>query len=196
MDEVREEEVEDEGPPRRAAWHLVLILLLTMGLGAMVAYHTAQPGEPPPANPVAEARPGPHDLMIVPGQRVDVVTLGLNVEEVEKRWGKALIRPTEDGQVYQFDQMAVTLLVREDRVESILVKNEAFRTRGGAVVHGDIDLVMRELGKAYEYEKKADMAYGVRYWDKGIHFVVEKTVITSIQVSEPVFGHSPEPGEP
>lgn len=190
---MAEEELEER--PRRAAWPLLLILAVAMALGAVVAYHATRPEAQP--SPVAVvARPGPNDFMIVPGQRVDVVTLGLDVGEVEKRWGKALIRPTPDGLVYQFDQMAVTLMVREDRVMSILVKNSLFRTRGGASVNGDVDVVVRELGKTFEYEKKDEAVYGVRYWDKGIHFAVEKTVITSIQVTEPVFGQTPEPGGP
>lgn len=185
------EELEEK--PRRAAWPLVLILLLTMGLGAVVAYYTTRPETVPHTLVV---RVGPQDLMIVPGQRVDIVTLGLEVGEVEKRWGKALIRPTQDGLVYQFDQMAVSLMVKEDRVQSVLVKNTAFRTRGGAAVGGDVDVVVRELGKSFEYDRQDPTHYGVRYWDKGIHFSVEKTVVTAIQVSEPLYGHEPEPGAP
>lgn len=190
---MQELEPTEEEKPRKAAWPLVLVLLLTMILGTLVAVHTSHPDESP-ATPV-EARPGPNDLTIVPGQRVDVVTLGLKVDEIERLWGKALIRPTQDGLIYQFDQLSITLMVRDERVQAVLVKNPAFKTRGGACVGGDVDVVMRELGKSFEYDKKHETAYGVHYWDKGIHFSVEKTVITSIQVSEPVFGPSPAPGE-
>lgn len=182
-----------EEKPRRAAWPLVLVLLTTMVLGAVVAYYTTRPESVPHR---VQVRVGPQDLMIIPGQRVDIVTLGLDVSEVEKRWGKALIRPTQEGLVYQFDQMAVSLMVKDDRVQSVLVKNTAFRTRGGATVGGDVDLVVRELGKAFEYDRQDPTHYGVRYWDKGIHFSVEKTVVTAIQVSEPIYGHEPEPGAP
>jgi hypothetical protein len=154
----------------------------------VVAYHTTRPE--PVASP-AEARPGPNDMGIVPGHRVDVVTLGLDVGEVERRWGKALIRPTEGGLVYQFDQLGVSLMATEGRVNSILVKNPAFRTRGGSAVQGDVDTAIREFGKAFEFEQKPTTPGRIQYWDKGIHFTVEKTVITSIQVSEPVLAPSP-----
>ncbi|MCE7874278.1 hypothetical protein DYH09_28440 [bacterium CPR1] len=182
------EETEEDGPPRRAAWPLVLTLLVTLALGAVVAYHTTRPE--PVASP-AEARPGPNDMEIVPGHRVDVVTLGLDVVEVERRWGKALIRPAEGGLVYQFDQLGVSMMTSEGRVSSILVKNPAFRTRGGSAVQGDVDTVIREFGKAFELEQKPGNPDRVQYWDKGIHFTVEKTVISSIQVSEPVLAPSP-----
>ncbi|MEW6277043.1 MAG: hypothetical protein AB1758_00370 [Candidatus Eremiobacterota bacterium] len=171
-------------PRRKVPIHLVVILAVAVLLGLAVAIHSNAPPQPASV-PVG---PGPEDRTIVAGLRVDLVTLGMPARAVEKRWGQATMRPTESSLIYRFDSLGVTLGVRDDKVESILVKNPALRTRGGVGVGSDVDQVIREFGTRYEFEGDPKSAYKLQYWDKGIHFTVEKDNVASILITQPVLG--------
>jgi hypothetical protein len=169
---------------RRASPALLAILAACLVVALLAVLGNLPLTAPAPA-PAAE--PGPHDGRLVPGQRVDFIRLDLPIEEVEKALGAGKIRPAEGGSLaYVYEQVGLTLGVQQGAVVSVMTVSPHFRTANGVGVGSDVDLVVRTFGQGYEYDKRSDEDYYLRYWASGIHFQVEKTRVVSITVTPPV----------
>ncbi|MGE0495401.1 MAG: hypothetical protein AB7S38_39715 [Vulcanimicrobiota bacterium] len=157
---------------------LASLLLLLLAVGAeVVSRPRLEPGPPVTA--------GPEDLLIVPGQRVGFIMLGLAVSELENKLGKSIIRPAHDAQLHVYPEAGISLSTRGGHIVSILVKNPQFKTRSGIGVGSDVDAVMRTFSEHYEYEGD-EKHYNLHYWAVGIHFLVEEDHISTIQITEPM----------
>ena len=137
------------------------------------------PGKAPPREP------GTSDNQIVPGHRVDFITLGLSVTLVEKTLGKGMIRPAPEAQLYLFQDYGLSMSVVDDRVDSIYVKSPHFKTRQGTGVGSDVSEVIRQFGDDYVMDGPEDK-YELHYWTEGIHFRVEGQKITAVQVTQTI----------
>ncbi len=153
-------------------------MLLLVAVAAELVQRPTLPSPPP-------ARPGPSDMTIIPGQRVDFITIGLTIPEVESRLGKGTIRPARESRVHLFPEAGVSLSTQDGQVTSILVRNPHFSTRNSIEVGGDVDLVIRTFGQDYEWEGDQS-SYQLHYWQQGIHFGVTDDVVESIQVTAPL----------
>lgn len=165
-------------PPALRLLLLASLVLLLVAVGAEWAAHRTPEPQPAPGR-------GPHDLMIMPGQRVGFITLGLPITQVAETLGKAEIRPQENTQLHIYNQEGLSFAVQKGRILSIFVKTANFATRDGIRVGADVDRVIRTYGDSYEFTGDNE-AYVLHYWSAGIHFAVEKTKVVSIQVTEPM----------
>ncbi|MBI3924406.1 MAG: hypothetical protein HY319_02595 [Armatimonadetes bacterium] len=164
-----------------AALRLILIASLVLLLLAAGAEWL----ERWPQAPGSEVGLGPDDRVIMPGQRVGPITLGLSARSAEAVLGRAEIRPQEGILLHVYEQHGLSLAVKDGRVLSIVVKDPRFQTRDGIGVGTDVDRAVRAYGEHYEWEGKSE-AYVLHYWAAGIHLRVEKTIVVSIQITEPM----------
>lgn len=181
---------------------LPLRLLLALSILLLVLAATAElmrQGSSGPSTPTPEA-PGPLDELIVPGHRVSFIVLGVPIKEVEGKLGSGVIRPSQDALLYLFEKVGLSCGVQRGQVVSVRILSPQFRTRGGVAVGSDVDLVIRELGTAYEYAGEGPSptpgaappeTYVLHYWNLGIHVGIRHTRVESLQVTSPVEGPGP-----
>jgi hypothetical protein len=96
---------------------------------------------------------GPNDNLILPGDRVGFITLGLPITEVEPKLGSGRIRPTQRAVLYLFSDVGITCGVEGGRVTFILVHAHGFVLRTGIGVGTDVEAVIRAFGDGYEYDQ-------------------------------------------
>ncbi len=157
------------------------LLILVTTVGAEWMQRPIPPSQVPPQNP------GSSDNFIVPGHRVDFITLGLSITVVEKTLGHGVIRPTPEAQLYLFQDYGLSMSVVEDRVDSIYVKSPHFKTRQGTGVGSDVSEVIRQFGDDYVMDGD-EKDYELHYWSEGIHFRVSEDKVTAIQITQTVDG--------
>lgn len=171
-------------PGRRIPLPLALLLTAAMIVGALAVFGEIEAARRSPS-PQA-ARPARGDSRIIPGHRVDFITLGLPVDRVEAAIGRGKVRPKQDSVLYLFDEVGVHVAAHKGLVQSVLVLNPNLTTPDGIGVGADVDRVLRTFGEHYEYESRGPEEYTLHYWPKGIHFFVKETTVNRILVTEPV----------
>jgi len=175
--------MKDASPPRRVSRPLAALMLAAMLIGCLAALGQFQTDQS--ESPTSAAPPARRDGRIVPGQRVDLITLNLPIARVEEVLGAGKVRPQADSQLYLFDRVGVHVATRKGLVQSILVQVPDLRTAEGIAVGSDVDLVLRTFGEHYEYEARSPQDYWLHYWSQGIHFSVQGTSVTRIMVAPP-----------
>lgn len=199
--DLSELDLSSETRRRMRRWLRVLLLLslliLMVGLSAELPKHESVSE----VRPRSSISPGPEDLLIVPGERVGFLHLGLSIDLVESRLGKGRAKPTQGAVLYRFDQAGLSCAVQRGQVTSILINNPAFRTSVDLGVGSDADLVIRSLGDQYEYEAMtrsgsataesegtwdAPASYVLHYWPLGIHLSLKSDRVESISVTSPL----------
>lgn len=171
-------------PGRRIPLPLALLLTAAMIVGALAVFGELEAARRSPS-PQA-ARPARGDSRIIPGHRVDFITLGLAVDRVEAAIGRGKVRPKQDSVLYLFEEVGVHVAAHKGLVQSVLVLNPNLTTPDGIGVGADVDRVLRTFGEHYEYESRGPEEYTLHYWPKGIHFFVKETTVNRILVTEPV----------
>lgn len=160
-----------------------LLIASLLILTVMVTSEWMQRPTPPGVVPLSE--PGASDNLIVPGHRVDFITLGLSITLIEKTMGKGTIRPTKEAQLYLFQDYGISMSVIEDRVDSIYVKSPHFKTRQGIAVESDVSQVVRHFGNGYVMDGD-EKEYELHYWTEGIHFRIIQERVHAIQITQRV----------
>ena len=150
--------------------------LLLLAVGAELARFQGNPTDG------VMGRLGPQDGAILPGLRIDFVSLGVPIKQVEHKLGSGKIKPTSQATLYHFGQIDLTCGVQEEKITSVLTRNPIFRTRTGVHVGSPVDEVVREYGDRYEYDKLED-GYTLHYWRQGIHFTVRSERVHSILIT-------------
>ena len=186
-------DIVDEFRLRQRRWLRVLLLASLAILLVVVGSEFPEYKEPSHRTPSVSM--GPDDPLIVPGERVGFLRLGLHIALVEQRLGRGRARPTQTAVLYRFDQVGLTCAVQRGQVSSILVGNPIFKTRTGLCVGSDADTVVRELGDDYEYEPldrngaspspTRATGYTLHYWREGVHINLFHDRIQSILVMAP-----------
>lgn len=174
----------EPGPGPRVPLPLALLLTAAMIVGALAVFGEFEAARRAPS-PQA-ARPARGDGRIMPGHRVDFITMGLPVERVEAALGRGKVRPKQDSVLYLFDEVGVHVAAHRGLVQSVLILNPNLTTADGIGVGADVDRVLRTFGEHYEYESRGPNEYTLHYWPQGIHFFVKETIVNRILVTEAV----------
>lgn len=183
---------EEDTQQRARRWLRVLLLASLACLLIVVASEFPQPNfrnEPP----LHSHPPARDDELIIPGQRVGFLYLGIPIAEVESRLGRGHAKPTQTAVLYRFEKAGLTCAVQKGLVTSILVHNPRFMTTGKTAVGSDADQVVREFGDQYEYETMErpqegntppkPVGYTLHYWREGIHLNLKADQVDSILVT-------------
>lgn len=193
----------DEGRQRQRRWLRVLLLLSLAILLAVLAAELPEPVQQ--TSPGKTIQLGPDDQLIMAGERVGFLRLGLRIELVEERLGRGKAKPTQNAVLYRFDEAGLSCAVQNGHVISILISNPEFHTVKGLQIGSDADTVVRELGDHYEYEAvdranlssltppsplpsplpQTDLAYTLHYWREGIHLNLVQDRVNSLLVTAP-----------
>jgi len=203
--EEERERLAVEAQARQRKWLRILLLLSLVVLLLLMAAELPAPqsATPPPKTTVVTA---PDDQLLVPGERVGFLNLGINIALVEERLGRGQAKPTQTAVLYRFPQAGISCAVNKSQVVSILVNNPNFHTAKGVQVGSDADAVVRELGDQYEYDgaerpapnpetsfatpvkasptpQVSEQTYTLHYWREGIHLFLRGDKVESILVS-------------
>jgi hypothetical protein len=196
-DEEAKVALADESRMRQRRW-LRILLLASLAI-LLVVVGSEFPESKEPVRPVPLATVGPDDNLVVPGERVGFLRLGLHIGLAEERLGRGRAKPTQQAVLYRFDTAGLTCAVQRGQVSSVLVSNPIYKTRTGLSVGSDADLVVRELGDEYEYEPlerngasptpggPAGTVYGytLHYWREGVHINLIEDKVDTILVMAP-----------
>ncbi len=188
--------LDEEARLRARRWLRYLLILSLIIFTVVIWAEFPQPQEHAPG-PAAVSAIGPDDQLIIPGERVGFLRLGLNIQTVEQRLGRGKAKPTQTAVLYRFDQSGLTCAVQRGQVISVLINNPELHTIQGVAVGSDADAVVRELGDQYEYEpieralpganEEAPPAkvvgYTLHYWRHGIHINLSNDRVDSIMVT-------------
>ncbi|MBI3929392.1 MAG: hypothetical protein HY319_27855 [Armatimonadetes bacterium] len=140
-----------------------------------------------------EDRPLLGDRLVVPGKRAGKLELGSAVDEVRQKWGKPNseqpIKKGSSTRVLIYKKQAVRLVVREGKIDGILITTGDFITREGVKVGSSEAEVKRAFGSGF-----ARKGPGLFYSSRGIGFMVGKGKVVEIQVLYPETPKSPPPG--
>lgn len=119
------------------------------------------------------------DRLIVPGQRVGDLKLGLPVSTVQQAWGAASeTRPWNGGQTLRWSDKRVTLFVLGGKIVGIVLDTGDYVTAQGLKVGSQRSEVVRTLGPG------EGGGQGLQYPHKGISFSLAGNQVTQIVVGE------------
>lgn len=118
---------------------------------------------------------------ITPGQGVGNVSLGANINTIEKLWGQAAtILPSEQTTAYSYLQYGIVFMVTNNVVTGITITKERYlntiyKTDKGISVGSNADNVIRNYGNNYKYETSDSkgIQYQLYYLKKGIGFAID-----------------------
>lgn len=167
---------------------VLVISLLVFGLVTLTEHYRQKQVDTP-----GRQGPGPKDSFIVPGERIGLATLNLDVQLVFSEFGTPKIESTSNTTVYRFNEAGIKCTVDEGRISTILTDNPAFRTKLNTHVGSPLEDVLRDLGNDFEttssnakLPKNSKAAYVMHYWKKGVHFSISEEKVQSIWVTVPV----------
>lgn len=180
-----------ESQSKNVPWTLriVLIASLALLLLATLAETHRQPASTGPTPTPTERFT--MDALIVPGMRVGPVTLGLSSQKLKEILGPAQLRPQGRGIVHLYPESGLVVYSENDRVVSVTVRSNAFRTRGGVGVGSDVTEVLRGLSGDYEMEGSG-REYKLHNWGEGWHLEVKQDIVTYIQITTKLTESKPE----
>lgn len=163
---------------------VVLVASLVLFLLATLSETYRSPANDIEVPPTERSTP---DSLIVPGVRVGPVTLGLPVTQLSQYYGKAQLRPHEDGIVHLFEEHGLVVYAEQDRVQQVTVRSPHYKTRAGVGVGSDVDAVLQNLGQDYEKVGSQDK-YVLHNWNHGWHTGIENDKVTYFQITPTLSG--------
>lgn len=192
LDPVQQSLLDEEARLRARRW-LRILLIFSLAIFTVVVWAEFPHLEEPPVAPVATREVGPDDTLVVPGDRVGFIRLGLSIFQVEQKLGRGRAKPTQSAVLYRFDEHGLSCAVQRSQVISILVSNPKYHTAQGLAVGSDPDVVVRELGDVYEWEsieKNGEseaapklLGYTLHYWRSGIHVRILEDRVESLLIT-------------
>ncbi|MCD4783749.1 MAG: hypothetical protein K8T10_07960 [Candidatus Eremiobacteraeota bacterium] len=132
---------------------------------------------------VVPASPDPllGDKIIVPGQRVGNIKIGMDISIITKHWGnpRAIENiPGSQVKTYTYDHKGMKILVESGMVAGAQILSYKFRTREGITVKNSRNQVIKTYGKRYKQVKDS-----INYRSLGIGFYFHKGRVISILLS-------------
>lgn len=122
------------------------------------------------------------DALIIPGTRIGPVTLGLPVEKLEDKLGRAQLRPQGEGTIYLYPDRGLVVYCQDGRVFSVTTRSPLHLTRSGVGVNSDVNDVLRTLSKNYEMEGSGSR-YVLHNWSEGWHIEVKDNKVSYLQIT-------------
>jgi hypothetical protein len=160
-------------------------VLAAAAAAAMIAVWPSGPGTlaGPGEGPREEPRPGTRTLgdgMIVPGQRIGPIRLGMSVEEIITAVGSRPKRdefPQEGIVLYEWRQeglwVSQVASTQAIRLVSVFGTSDKYRTEKGVSLMASRNKMEGAYGKGYrEYRYPEDRITMIRYHDLGLQFGV------------------------
>jgi len=118
------------------------------------------------------------DKIIVPGQRVGNIKIGMDISIITKHWGnpKSVKKlPGSQITVYTYSHKGMKILVESGIVAGAEIMSYKFRTREGISVNNSRNQVVKTYGKRYRQVKES-----INYRSLGIGFYFHKGKVISI----------------
>lgn len=182
----------DDSNHAKPSRFLLIFMGIVMLLGAAVAIMMAHQDveEATPVIPITQQTAGADDHEIKAGLRVGFMTIGLPIEEVERRWGAGKARPEKDAVLYNFAEHGITVAAINNLISSIFISTPQYAFVSHNVtlrVGDDVDKVVRLFGPNYERTDSDIHHYKLDYWHSGVHFSITDTTVSGILISQPVY---------
>lgn len=118
------------------------------------------------------------DKIIVPGQRVGNIKIGMDISIITKHWRNPRSIESIPGspiKVYKYDHKGMKILVESGMVAGAEIVSYKFKTREGISVKNSRNQVIKTYGKRYKQVKDS-----INYRSLGIGFYFHKGKVISI----------------
>lgn len=117
------------------------------------------------------------DKMIVPGQRLGNIMLGMDINQVEKHWGQPNGKEKIDSKftICKYNQKGIKLIVEGGIVAGAQILSYKYRTPEGIGVKSTREQVLKTYGKRFKEVKNS-----ISYTTLGIGFYFTNNEVVEI----------------